>query len=249
MNKFSAVIIDDEASAVEALVLLLEKYCPEIVLLGSANDVPSGIHLIKNKQPEVVFLDIEMPGKNGFELLKAFDSPSFDVVFSTAHLHYAVQAIRLAAMDFLLKPVDPVELMQLVQRKLAHRTPVSVEQLAVARPAFTGEQPEIIALPTQTGFLFRSIEEIVRLEADNNYTRLFFRSEPAILVSKTLKNFEEILPSQFFLRIHRSHLIRVSEVREFLRTKSPSVILSDGLELPVASEKREALFNHLLSLS
>lgn len=249
VKSIRAIIVDDEASAIEALTLLIRKFTPELTIIGTAHNVPDAIALIQQNRPDLVFLDIEMPGKNGFELLQAFDPPFFDIVFSTAHLHYAIRAIRFAALDFLLKPVDPVELMQLVKRKLKQQTTLSPEQVQASKPIFTGENPELIALPTQTGFLFRPISSIVRMEADNNYTRIYFDQEAPVLVSKTLKNFEEILPESQFLRIHRSHIIRVKEVREFLRAKTPSVILADGTELPVANDKKDALFHRLLSPS
>jgi two-component system LytT family response regulator len=243
------MIVDDEVSAIEALSLLIQKFTPEVEIVGTAQNVPDAIALIQQTHPDLVFLDIEMPGKNGFELLQAFDPPQFDIVFSTAHLHYAIRAIRFAALDFLLKPVDPVELMQLVKRKLKQQTILTPEQISASKPIFSGENPELIALPTQTGFLFRPIGTIIRMEADNNYTRIYFEQESPVLVSKTLKNFEEILPETLFLRIHRSHIIRVKEVREFVRAKTPSVILADGTELPVASDKKDALFHRLLSPS
>lgn len=241
--------MDDETSATEALGLLIQQFTPEITVVGTAASVVEAIPLVLNSQPDLVFLDIEMPGNDGFSFIKAFDQPAFEVVITTAHLKYAVQAIRLAAIDFLLKPVDPLELIQLANRKLKSTTPILHEQVRVLTPALQGDSPEMIALPTQTGFLFRPIKEIVRMEADNNYTRIFFLSEPPILVSKTLKHFEEILPEAQFLRIHRSHLIQITTVREFLRTKTPSVILADNTELPVAQDKKEALFQKLLALS
>lgn len=249
MKKVRAVIVDDEASATEALTLLIQQFTPEIELVGTASSVMDAIPLILSTQPDLVFLDIEMPGNYGFDLLKAFDDPFFDVVITTGHLKYAIQAIRLAALDFLLKPIDPLELIQLVKRKSKESSPFLPEQVNVMQPAFQGGSPELIALPTQTGFLFRPISGIVRLEADNNYTRIFLQKEAPILVSKTLKHFEDILPESQFLRIHRSHLIRLTEVREFLRTKTPSVILADGTELPVAQDKKEALFQRLLAIS
>lgn len=247
-KRMSTVLVDDEAPAIISLQHLLAEFCPEVEVVGTARNAAEAYTLIQATRPELVFLDIEMPGKDGFDLLNAFAQKPFDVVFSTAYGHYAIKAIRYAALDYLLKPIDPLELKEVVARKLKRDQAPDGQRFAVMQAAWEQGAPATIALPTLNGHIFKQVADITRLEAVDNYTRVYFASEPAVLVSRTLKVFQDILPAQHFVRLHRSHLVRRSFIRELQRAKKPMVILADGQSIPVSLDKRDDLFQNLLSL-
>ena len=248
LKRLSTVIVDDETLAVNNLKMMLEKFCPEVEVLGCAMDAGAAFSLIQSTQPELVFLDIEMPGKNGFELLDALAAKTFDVVFYTGHGHYAIKAVRYAALDYLLKPVDPLDLKQVVARKLLRDEQPIGKRFELMRSALDQPFPETIALPTLNGHIFKRVADITRIEAVDNYTRVHFLKEQTVMVSRTLKVFQDILPEQQFHRLHRSHLVRRSFIRELQRTKKPTVILADGQSIPVSLDKREDIFQNFLRL-
>lgn len=247
-KRMCTILVDDEAPAIVGLQYLLAEYCPEVEVVGTARNAAEAYSLIQAKRPELVFLDVEMPGKDGFELLNAFQEKPFDVVFCTAYGHYAIKAIRYAALDYLLKPIDPLELKEVVTRKLRRDVAPDRQRFAVMEAAWVQGAPPTIALPTLNGHIFKQVAEITRLEAVDNYTRVYFAGEPSVLVSRTLKAFQDILPEQFFVRLHRSHLVRRTFIRALQRTKKPMVILADGQCIPVSLDKRDDLFQNLLSL-
>lgn len=247
-KRMSTVLVDDEPMAIVALTHLLAEFCPEVEVVGTASNAASAYSLLQNTRPELLFLDIEMPGKDGFDLLNALEEKPFDVVFTTAYGHYAIKAIRYAALDYLLKPIDPFELKEVVARKLKRDQVPDSQRFAVMQSAWDQGSPATIALPTLNGHIFKQVADITRLEAVDNYTRVYFDSEPPVLVSRTLKVFQDILPAQFFVRLHRSHLVRRSFIRELQRAKKPMVILADGHMIPVSLDKRDDLFQNLLSL-
>lgn len=246
--RLPVAIIDDEPAGIDALSRLIDRFCPELQVIGTARDAATGFELLTTTQPRIVFLDIEMPDKSGFELLNAFEHKPFDVVFCTGHDHYAIKAIRYAALDYLLKPIDPIELKQLVARVRRSNPSPDSTRLGIMRQAWNQAHPETIALPTLSGHIFKSVAQITRLEAVDNYTRVHFAQEMPILVSRTLKAFQDILPAQHFVRLHRSHLVRRSFIRELQRTKKPTVILADGHTIPVSLDKKDDLFDNLLSV-
>lgn len=247
-NPLRVVIIDDEGSAIRALTLLISKFCPELTLIGSAQDPIEGIKLIKEQRPDLVFLDVEMPEKTGFELLDSFESIDFDVVFTTAFDTYAIRAIRYAALDYLLKPIDLMELKEVVKRRLQRENKPQKETFQLAAENFTKGEERQIVLPTLSGYLFKEVASILRLEAENNYTRFIFKDGSEVLVSKTLKSFQELLPKQQFFRANRSHLIRISEIRELRRAKHSSLVMNDRTEISISTDKKAQLFSYMLSL-
>jgi two-component system, LytTR family, response regulator len=247
-KRMSTVIVDDEPMAIVALQHLLGEFCVEVEVVGTAQNASAAYTLLQTTRPDLLFLDIEMPGKDGFDLLNAIEQKPFDVVFTTGHGHYAIKAIRYAAFDYLLKPIDPFELKEVVGRKLKRDQEPDDQRFAVMQTAWEQGAPTTIALPTLNGHIFKQVADITRLEAEDNYTRVFFLSEPSVLVSRTLKVFQDILPPQVFVRLHRSHLVRRTFIRELHRAKKPMVILADGHQIPVSLDKRDDLFQNLLSL-
>jgi two-component system LytT family response regulator len=206
-----ALIIDDEPPAVETLQLMIQRYVPEITDLRSCTEPAEGIHLLKTWGPQLLFLDIQIPVMNGFDILKQFPQIHFSIIFTTAYDHYAIQAIRFSALDYLLKPIDADELRGAMDRFILKETTKSNEEslynnllhnITVRR-----KEDFKLALATTAGTYFYQPEEIIRLESESNYTRFFFLHQKPLLTSRTLGEYEELLTDYGFIRTHKSHLI------------------------------------------
>lgn len=241
MDPIKAVIVEDEESSKIALNNLLEKFCDNVKVIGTATNVMEAVKLINKQKPELVFLDIELPGLNGFELLDYYNKMPFEIIFTTAYDIYAIKAIKLSAVDYLLKPIDLEELKEALQ-KVVNKKEISTQSKRISYlKANLSSSFQRIALPVQDGYEFVVIDHIIRLEADGNYTRFFLQTGEKFLISKTLKHFEEILSGNQFLRINRSDFINMLHVKKLLRSKKLSVMMRDGCELGVADTRREEL--------
>ncbi|MBC7935334.1 MAG: response regulator transcription factor [Rhizobacter sp.] len=211
-----ALIIDDEPAAVKTLQLMLERYTPEIEELRSTTDAAEGIHLLKSYQPQILFLDIQMPVMSGFDVLKHFPNLPFNIIFTTAYDEYAIQAIRFSALDFLLKPIDADELQMAVEKYMIKEVLQMSNQSLYNNflHNITAQKKEDfkLALSTSEGTFFFNPDQIVRLEGESNYTRFYFTEKKPMLTSKTLKEFEEILTTHGFVRIHKSHLVNKKHI-------------------------------------
>jgi two-component system, LytTR family, response regulator len=234
----TAVIIDDEKNAQEVLAWQLTQYCPQIDLVGCAGNVRDGIKLINNKNPQLLFLDIEMPVENGFDLLEAFDDPSFDIIFTTAYNQYAIKAFKFSAFDYLLKPIDADDLKAAIERYV-HKNPVSIkEQLKVLSTQLNRKNLNRIAIPSVDGLMMLKPEQIIRCESSSNYTTVFLTDKPKVVVAKTLKELEDVLTGFGFYRIHHSHLVNLTHVQAFVRNDGGYVTLTDGAHITVARNRR-----------
>jgi len=242
-----ALIVDDEPSAVNTLRLMLERYIPEITTLRSTNDPQEALPLINSFQPNLLFLDIQMPVLNGFELLKRIPGLSFEIIFTTAHDQYAIQAIRFSALDYLLKPIDADEL------RTAFDKFISRYNLKIGnQPLYQNLMHNIsvadkkdfkLAVPTIDGTFFYFPDEIIRLEGESNYTRLFFSGKKPMLVSKTLKDYEELLAGHGFIRVHKSHLINKKHVVNY--TNDGCLVLADQSKVEVSRRRKEEVMEAL----
>lgn len=242
-----ALIVDDEPSAVNTLQLMLERYIPEISKLRSTNDAQEAVQLIKDFQPDLVFLDIQMPVLNGFELLKKIGNIRFDIIFTTAHDQYAIQAIRFSALDYLLKPIDADELRTAFEKFMRRRVATAANQPLyqnLLHNINASDKNEFkLAVPTSEGTFFYFPNEIVRLEGESNYTRFFFTSKKPLLVSKTLKEYEEILSEYGFIRVHKSHLINRAHVLNY--TSDGRLVLADQSKVEISRRRREEVMEAL----
>lgn len=249
--KLKAIIVDDEAGSREVLARQLEHYCPEIELLGSARNGADAARLIRETEPDVVFLDVEMGGETGFDLLKNLGEVKFDVVFTTAHEKYAMEAIRFSALDYLMKPILAEELKRSVSRLLRKNT--SGERLrhmdALIYNINYSNSDKKIALPLQNGFEFISLSEVVRCESANNYTLFHLSNGTNLLVSRTMLEFEKLLANYYFLRIHQSHLINLRHVQRYVKNDGNALIMSDGCRLEVSRRKKQELMQALSEFS
>ena len=243
-----ALIIDDELKARNILHHYITNFIPEITEIQQADSVDAAVELLKTYQPGIVFLDVEMPHKNGFDFLVQLNNPDFDVIFTTAYNQYAIQAIRFSALDYLLKPVDPDEMKAAVLRHLEKQESIQHKNELYNNLVQNIEKKEVkdfkIAVPSSDGVHFFKTEDILRLEADKSYTHIHLINKKPFIASKTLKHFEEMLEEFGFIRTHKSHLVnpkhitRISNDHEF-------VLLTDGTKVEVSRRKKEEVQQQL----
>lgn len=238
-----AVIVDDEKDSRDILANYLSKYCPAVTVCGFGESVSTGLDAIRKHQPDILFLDIEMPYGNGFDLLEKCNDFTFETVFVTAFDNYAIQALNQSAAYYLLKPIDIDELLKAVEKIKTERESESYTQHAkVLLNNITGEAQQKIMLPTMEGFEIVSVASILYCEAVDNFTRFFFENGPSLLICRTLKYFEDILRPHHFFRIHRSFLINPSYVIRYSKGKGGFVTMKNNQELEIsASRKKEFL--------
>jgi two-component system LytT family response regulator len=244
-----ALIIDDEKSSRDTLRGFIENYCEEIEILDEAESAEKGIEQIKNLHPDLIFLDIELPLGSGFDLLEACGQGNFEVIFTTAHDQYALQAIKVCALDYLLKPISATDLINAVskirQRGLSKTTSPQIGAF-VENISNLNKQLSNIVLPTFDGFIVVKISEIIRCEAEKNYTNFILVNNEKILVSKTLKEFEELLHNMDFIRVHQSHLINAAHVQRYIKGAGGYVQMSDDSIIEVSRRKKELLIERFL---
>ena len=236
----TAILIDDERKGRMALRQKLQDFLPQVELLGEAESGEEGMKLIASLQPQIVFLDIEMPEMNGFEMLKRIDEKKFHIIFTTAYDHYAIKAIKYAAFDYLLKPIDIEELKLSIARVLdsllsSHTT----KKLEVLEQNFQGRSLNKIAIPTVNELLFFNISDIIHLEAQSNYTVLYFVDHPKLVASRTLKDFEELLPADIFFRSHASHLVNLNYIKRYIKGDGGQIEMQDGSLAVVSRRKKD----------
>ena len=234
----TAIIIDDVPQARKTLQQDLEIYCPDIEIIGTAEGVVTGAKLLKKKQPDLLFLDIQMKDGSGFDLLDVLAAINFHVIFTTASDAFAIKAFRYAAIDYLLKPIDPEELMEAVEK--AKNTPSTASESFDLLKTSIKEKatPKKLALHTQEKIHITAVEDIIRCESSGNYTKFFFADGGKLLVTKTLKEYDKLLAEQKFIRVHQSHLVNPQHVKAFLKIDGGYLSMIDGAEVPVSSRKK-----------
>ncbi len=244
------IIIDDELNAREYLKKLIIRHFPKkIAILEVCDSVESGVRAIKQHSPELVFLDIQMPGESGFELFTYFETLNFSVIFTTAYSDYTVDAIRHAAIDYLLKPINYIDLLSAIKRyEKRKRSLIKVEETAKSIRNICPEETSFnkIALPTQKGYILIQLNTIVYCQAESNYCKIFCNNKKEFLISKTLKYIEEILDNELFIRIHKSFLVNLNYVAGYDKTNDLKVTLLNGIQLPVSVRKKEQFLNAIL---
>ncbi len=256
MKHLRAAIIDDETNAREALSNLLRILCPEVEICGEAKNADLGIELIKKEKPNLIFLDIQMPGKTGFDLLSSFEKVNFGVIFTTAYQEYAIRAFRFSAIDYLLKPIDPDELQAAVEKFKLQVAGVNPQQLQILQEHLDNTQSlrlierkkndnQRIALPTAEGIHFVQMTEIIQCESLGSYTKFHLVKGPAIVVSRLLKEYEEILDNFYFFRVHQSNIVNLEHIKRYVKGDGGQVWMSDNTEIEVSRRRKEEFLSLL----
>jgi two-component system LytT family response regulator len=237
-----AIIIDDEKSSRNTLRQKLINHCPEVNVMAECENGEEGIKKIEELHPDIIFLDVEMPRMNGFTMLQQLKQHNFEIIFITAYDHYAIKAIKFSALDYLVKPVDIADLKKAVEKAATKRTQTTgnsaLETLLQNLMSKEKEQHRM-ALPSMEGLQFIATGDIIYLEANSNYTNFHLLNNKKITVAKTLKDFEDLLPSGIFIRIHHSSIININYIEKYIKGEGGQVIMKNGASLDVARRKKE----------
>jgi len=239
-----AICIDDEGHCLDTLSLLLKEYCPQVQIIDQCRSAKKGLEAIEKLNPDLIFLDIEMPVMNGFEMLEQFTEIPFAIIFTTSYDQYAIKAFHFSALDYLLKPIDPKELIVAVQKVQVQKKLPSAEQFDILLKQVNHKESSFqkIAIPTAEGFELIPADQVVRCEADDNYTHFFIKNKNKITACRTLKEMEEQLePFPFFIRVHHSWLVNLNEVTKYVRGEGGYLVMSDGSTVSVSRSRKEAL--------
>lgn len=236
-----AILIDDEPDCVQLIARELAQHCPQVQVVGQTTSSEDGLRLIQVLQPDLVFLDIEMPRLNGFQLLEKVGELFFQLIFVTAYNEYAIKAFRFSALDYLLKPIDAQELQQAVQKAaLKHR--VDGKQLELLQRQLQQQYvTDKIAVPYQNGVIFLPLKEIIYCEADNNYTKVWATEKRQYLLTRTLKEVAEVLDQRYFLRVHRQFVINLDQIKMFMKGEGCYLVMTNNSTIPVARQQKEKL--------
>ena len=242
-----AMIVEDKTAAIELLRWLIKEHCPAITSVVSATTVTEALPLLQDFSPHILFLDIQLQKETGFDLLAKVENWDFEVVFTTAYNEYAIQAIRFSALDYLLKPINGDDLKKAVERYKAKKEfnngGEELYRNFIRNITRLDNKPLTLALPGVQGVQYVTLQEVVRLEADRNYTKIFFTNGKSFLSSKTLAEYEKLLKDSGFMRVHRSHLINLQHLDRYNR--QGIVLMKDGCEVEVSRRKKEVLVSHL----
>jgi two-component system, LytTR family, response regulator len=247
-SKLKTIIVDDEQDAVSFINSIIEEYCSSLEVVGKANNVSQGVQVINEKKPDLVFLDVEMPNGSGFDLLAQFPEKNFDVVFITAFNHYAIKAIKFSAVDYILKPININEFIEAVNRvikKRSEKTSQSSESLKILMENLRSSPPSRLAIPTADGMEYLNPKDIIRIEADRSYSWFFLNNNRKTLVSKHLKEFQELLSDRYFFRSHNSHLINLKYVKKYIRKEGGYIEMLDGSLIPVSRTRKDLFLVHM----
>jgi two-component system LytT family response regulator len=246
-----AIIVEDEKLSRETLRRLLEKYCPTIEIIAEADGYRKGVEEIRRQNPDVIFLDIQMPDGSGFRLLEEMEEIDFEIIFTTAFDQFAIKAIKYSALDYLLKPIIPQDLIEAVTRvekKKAEKARKKSLEASSKGADMPGEKSQKIVLSTSDMIHVINVDDIVRCESDNYYTYFYFLDGRKLLVSKTLKENEELLSQYNFIRPHKSHLINIKYIKSYLRQDGGYILMNDGTKIPVSRRKKDKMMEIIFNL-
>ncbi len=243
------LIIDDENRTRSLIAKMIDSFGLDVEAIPEGENVQSGIKAIEKHQPDIVFLDIQMPDGTGFDVIRSVENKNFEVIFITAHEEFAIKAIKFSALDYLLKPVDAAELRAALEKALqVVENAGDHGQFEALNTNIQKSEKRRLVLKTQESVHVVDLEEIIRCEADRNYTSFFLRDNKKILVSKTLKEYETLLAGHNFLRVQQSHLININFVDRYDKKNGGAVVMKDGSEVPLSPAKRDIFFKRLENL-
>ena len=238
----SAVLVDDEVDAIKTLQSFLKDFCSNVEVVAVAQDIENAVQAIDTKKPDVVFLDINLRQGTGFDILNKTTFKDFKTIFTTAYDNYALEAFKVKAFNYLVKPINPLDLQNVVED--VAEIIMNDQELKLLKETPSASAEKRIGLPYKNETNLTNIDDIIRLEAESNYTRVFLNNKTSVLVAKTLKKFESILSEYQFKRVHQSHLVNLSYVKSF-NTKKRILILSNGTEIPISKRLKKDLINDL----
>ncbi|MBV9963396.1 MAG: response regulator transcription factor [Parafilimonas sp.] len=243
----TAIIVDDEQKCCETLSILLSRYCADVRVLAVCNSAAEALKEIQSQQPQLVFLDVEMPHMNGFEMLEQLPQINFELIFTTSYDQYAIKAIRFSALDYLLKPIDREELIKAVDKAIQKKQRITPLQLEVLLQKLHQPSSSIlkIAVPTMEGLQMISVYNIISCESDSNYTIIFQKNNQKLIASRTMKEVEEMLEDHPFLRVHRSYIVNLNEVNKYVRGEGGYLLMSDGSKIEVSRSYKDVLLKRL----
>jgi two-component system, LytTR family, response regulator len=235
-----AIIIDDEQHCITTLQWTLQEYCKDVKVIATAHNGSDGVFLINHHKPDLVFLDVEMPVLNGIDMLLQFEEIKFDVIFTTAYDQYAVKAIKLNALDYLLKPIDKDDLILAIEKVKNKQTQISRQQVDAMHEVHKTKVINKIALSTLKGLQFINLDDLIRIEGESNYCNFILRDKKKILLSKKLGDAEEILKgNDNFFRVHKSHIINLKFVEKYIRGEGGEIIMEDGTSISLSRNKKD----------
>jgi len=249
MEMMKAILVDDELSSLQNLQQKITEFCPEIKIVATPGKPEEAIFLIRHHKPDVIFLDIEMPRMNGFRMLEELQNVDAEIIFTTAYNHYAIDAIRISAFDYLMKPISVEDLQSAVNRLMTKHKRQTQEKLSVLKRSLqeNRSQEDRIAIPTGEGMEFINIKNIVRIESRSNYSKLHLLSGQTLLVTRLLKDFEEMLLPYRFYRVHHSHVINLTYIEKYIRGEGGQVVMQNGDVIDVARRKKDEFLKLIAS--
>lgn len=242
-----AVIVDDEPYCCDTLALLLDRHCPEVEVIGVCQSGKAALEKIPYLQPQLLFLDIEMPHLNGFQLLEKLSEHNFKLIFTTSYDQYAIKAIRFSAIDYLLKPIDTSELKQAVQKAIQYTFQSLSQQLEILmhKLQYPATPVARVAMPTMEGLQLIAVNDIISCFSDSNYTALHLKDNQKLVVSKTLKEIAEMLEDHSFCRVHNTAVVNLNHVTKYIKGEGGYLIMSDGSLIDVSRSKKDLLLKKL----
>jgi two-component system LytT family response regulator len=246
--KCTAIIIDDEKNSRDSLRKKILQYCTDLEIIAICESGEEGLEKIGSLDPDIVFLDVEMPRMNGFTMLQQLKTRQFELIFTTAYDHYAIRAIRFSALDYLVKPIEAEDLKQAVAKAIEKiKSPTSNQRIETLLHNLLQEKSnrQKIALTSLEGFQFVEIDNIIYLEAKGNYTEVYLKDQPKITISRTLKDCEELLSSAIFIRIHHSYIINKNHIQKYIKGEGGQVVMNNGRTLDVARRRKEEFMRQI----
>ena len=246
-TRLKVIIVDDEQDAVNFIHSIINEYCPGLEVIGEAFNKADGMKLITDKNPDLVFLDVEMPHGSGFDLLAQLPEKKFDVIFITAFNHYAIKAIKFSAVDYILKPINIHEFVLAVEKVIEKRNslPYQNSNFSALLENLRATLPFKLAIPSSEGMEYLATQEIIRIEADRSYCWFYLKDKRKLLISKNLKEYQELLNDRNFFRPHNSHLINLEYVKKFIRSDGGYIEMIDGSNVPISRNRKDLFHSHM----
>ena len=245
MTTIKSIIIDDEQHCRKILELCINKYCPDVKILAKCKSGIEGVRLIKNLKPDLVFLDIEMPKMNGFDMLEQLESIDFDIIFTTAHEQYALEAFKVNAIDYLLKPIGEEELINALEKIRERKIIPEYHMETIVEQIKRNIDPDIqkVPIPSSRGIDFVDINRIIYCKAESNYTFVILTGKKKKVIARTLKDFSKLLPSNKFFRCHHSYIVNLNHINTYIKSEGGYLIMSNNDKVGISRSKRESFLN------